>query len=117
MMIEYFIYSALTTGLVAVGAYFIGRNDGHEEGLKKGSRAISNVNKTLDELVLSLEANKDDVEGPVKYGEWHTDTASDPLPPADVVTTTPKVEVVEKPKKAKAPEKKQTPKRGKKGRK
>ena len=116
-MIEYFVLSALTTVMVAVAAYYIGRMDGYEEGLKKGSRAISNVNRNLDELILSL-SEKEEIPN---YSGWHADTASDPLPaappPEDVITTTPKVEVVEKPvNKKKAAKKKMTPKR-KKGRK
>jgi hypothetical protein len=60
----YFIYSAATTVLVSVIAYLIGKAEGHAEGIKKGSRAISNVNKTLDELLMNIaderKAEKDE---------------------------------------------------------
>lgn len=54
----YFIYSAATTVLVSVIAYLIGKAEGHAEGIKKGSRAISNVNKTLDEMLLAIQEDR-----------------------------------------------------------
>jgi hypothetical protein len=54
MLDWYFVYTAASTVLIGIIAYLMGKADGHAEGIKKGSRAISSVNKTLDELVLSL---------------------------------------------------------------
>lgn len=61
----YFIYSIASTVLIAVIAYLLGKSDGHAEGIKKGSRAISNVNKTLDELLMNIaDERKEDFTTP-----------------------------------------------------
>jgi hypothetical protein len=54
----YFLYSIATTILVGLLTYVLGRSDGYHDGLKHGEKAISDVNKALDEMLLGIADEK-----------------------------------------------------------
>ena len=67
----YFVYSLVVSTVGVLAGYYIGRQDGHAEGIKKGSHAISDVNKALDELVLSLQEDKKKEDGDKEEYKWN----------------------------------------------